>query len=145
MKTHLAIMAASLCVAFLSAAHAADKQASTRPDTEALIAAREDEIEAKLPLDQRPKRQYKGRLALYADGPSADAPAVYGSLSTERDGAFLIKLARPDVLDEMKKYNQQVVSLEGRVRVQGKYLVVERIYVPAPGPKRLAHGKSGGG
>jgi hypothetical protein len=116
-----------------------------RPDTEALIAANEDEIEAKLPLDQRPKRQYKGRLSLYADGPSADAPGIYGSLSTERDGAFLIKLARPDVLDEMKKFNQQVVTLEGRVRVQGKYLVVDRIYVPLPGPKRLAHSKSGGG
>ena len=108
---------------------------------EDIMAQQEDAAEQKLPMDKRPESIFSGILALY------DAPAsgdVLGNFVTKSGQLFLIKVTRSEIIPDLKKFDQKTITLVGKARVKGKYLLVEAVNAPQPGPTRDRRGKRSG-
>lgn len=103
-------------------------------DEEAAIMALEDETEAALPTHKKPPGSVAGRVQLKSDA-VAEEGAVVGLL-TAQDRAYLLRLSRPDVLPILQRFNGKTVTVMGKIRMQGKYLVAEGVQPPAPGIER---------
>ena len=111
-------------------------------EEEAAIMAQEEEAEAALPLDRKPPGSVSGRVQLQADA-AEETGAVVGLLATQ-NRAYLLRLARPEVLPLLRRFNGQTVTVSGKIRMRGKYLIAESVQAPTPGVERTDRGKTSG-
>jgi hypothetical protein len=125
-----------------------------KPDlkAEAKRAADEDEAEQKLPPDVRRavQRIFNGTFVLLAETDD-DNPDVLGQFATDNTDrvpgqVYLVKVKdkNPGVVEALKKVNGQKATLHGRLRNDGKYLVVYNVVVKGPTPPAKERRRAGG-
>jgi hypothetical protein len=136
LKNSLGMFALVLGLALLYAPriHCADAD-----DEETKEAREEIELESKLSEVEQIAlvKSFAGKLQLLR---SDENPQVIGQLMTTQ-GPIALKLEKPDILDELKPYNMKDVTLNGKLRNKGKYLVVTGLHpAPPPGAERKKRG-----
>lgn len=94
-------------------------------------AQEEEEKESKLPEVEQIAltKAYMGTLQLIKN---EENPEVVGQLVTTT-GPMILKLSQPTLLKELVPFNQKTISLTGKLRNNGKYLLVTSV-VGAPPP-----------
>jgi hypothetical protein len=118
--------------------------AAADPAEEARMAAEEEAAEERLPLHQKPPDRFTGKLALFPEGSRPHGPEVLGTFACQDGRSFLVKLAFASLLSELKKHDQGTVTLFGKIRVKGKYFIVQAVDEPSPGPPRQPRTRPGG-
>jgi ATP-dependent 26S proteasome regulatory subunit len=152
---NLADCGTAACVLWLGLLTAADSRclAGERADREAEEAKKEQEAEDALPEMQRPVVNVTGVFRVLASK-DADIPAdVVGTLVVETmtgkspislsRGAFvLVKAGNAEVAKSLPKSNNKKVTLVGKLRNAGKYVIAMGVLEPS-GPSR-DHSQPGG-
>ena len=116
-----------------------------KKETKEEIEAREAEAEEIAERDQLGKAvptTFAGKLVLNPINPGESQAQVVGSFSVEKGGLFPVKLRDPNLLKVLRTYDGKLISVYGKLRNQGKYLVISGVIAPAPTPKGFA--KRGG-
>ncbi|HYG76706.1 MAG TPA: hypothetical protein VEK08_17005 [Planctomycetota bacterium] len=102
-------------------------------------AAAEDEAEKK--NSERVSAFFEGKVILFGSDVERPSPDVVGEF--EQDGKrYLLKLGVPEVLRDLQQVDGQKVTLNGKVRNQGKYFIV--MSVPQGGVTPAASKRRGG-
>lgn len=125
-----------IALALLSAhspalAAARDKKEDAAKAERELI-AREDEQAAKLAdpnkdgYSDNPLVYFQARGKLTLQPPDGAGPDVVGQFVAS-DRGYLVKLAGPDFLKTLKIYDGKEVTLQGKLRAEGKYFVVNGV------------------
>jgi hypothetical protein len=137
MAKHLKILRHSSCVLLalfvLAALSNRTLNAEDAPDSaETKEAAEEDEAEKKLPETEQIQalKTVRGVLKL---GAAEDNSEVVGTLTAESGDSYLLKLASKDLAKRLERYNNKNVTLTGKLRNKGKYLIVQNISDAAGG------------
>jgi hypothetical protein len=129
------LLIASLAVA-MSFAAAAESQA----EQEAKQAAAEEAAEKLLPEDQQFGKPYSGTFNLSAK--DDQNPQVIGRFAVDKGATYLVKLNDPGLLKRLSLYDNKKCTLTGKLRNEGKYLLVTTVIESAPTPP--ARRKRGG-
>ena len=103
-------------------------------DPEAKQAADEDAAEKNLPEDAQMGKQYNGLFSTVLPDSTTPNPQVVGTFLADNGQTFLIKLVDPAIMKRLSLYDNKKVVLSGKVRNQGKYLVVIGVIETPPGP-----------
>jgi uncharacterized pyridoxamine 5'-phosphate oxidase family protein len=109
-------------------------------------AAAEAEKEERLEMEDqlKIKSQFNGVLTVQSDLEDGN-PAVVGALSCSDDSKiYLLKVDNKDTLKILQSNDKQKVTISGRLRNDGKYLVVTGIIEHRPGPVRVSRRTLGG-
>ena len=129
------VLALVLAAGVVSGIHVSAADVAAQKKEEDRISANEDEADAKTPLNQLKNDVYEGVLSLSDD----DKPNPFGVVGTfdATDGKkYELKLIDANMLNQLKPLNEKKIKLEGKLRVNGKYLVVMRIAQTLIPPKR---------
>ncbi len=134
---------AALSSPALKAEETPSDAASAPGESEADQAAKEEENEKKLNEIEQINliKTITGRLALSGD-PGADGGDVVGTIS-DTTKSYLLKLEKPELMQALKPYNGKTISLKGKLRNKGKYLVVSAVSEPSSAgsaPDRVKRG-----
>ena len=126
-KTHSVLLCALAFLGGLSfhGIIRAEEKQTAQEKAEAKEAADEDERESKMDGEARDPLKYlvvKGTMAL---DESAKGPVI-GTISG-KDGTYQIKLTNESIRAQMFKYNNKIVTLGGKLRNNGKYILVKEI------------------
>lgn len=111
-------------------------------DDEAAIMAQEEKAEEELPLDKKPPGSLLGRVQLQ-NAPDDAENGVVGHFIVGTRG-YLLRLARPEVWEQLRKHNGETVTLFGKVRMRGKYFIAEGLQISTPGVKRSDRSRRSG-
>ena len=123
------------------AAQSADAKLKQEEDR---ISKQEEEAEGKLGLSEKKNFVVTGTLNLYDEEKLAKSDGVFGTLDSTQGATYLVKLDSSVSLAQLKKYDTKNVSVSGKSRVKGKYLVITGIVELIPGPERKEPTKRGG-
>ena len=118
-------LVAWLCVSLSGALLAKEAPQSAQEKAEAKEAADEDDRASKLDGEVQDPLKYlvvKGTISI---DESAKGPVV-GSVSGKQ-GSYQIKLENEGILAQLLKYNNKEVTLGGKLRNAGKYLIVREV------------------
>lgn len=122
------LAACALLLAFTPSLRAEELTA----EQEAAIMEEEAAAEEKLPMDQAPPPELTGRVHLNADA-TDEKDAVVG-VFVVKERAYQLRLGQTGVLAKLKSNDGKTVTLVGKVRMRGKYFIVEELDTPVPGP-----------
>jgi hypothetical protein len=111
-------------------------------EEEAAIMAKEDEAEVALSIDKKPPGSLSGRVQLKGDA-VAETDAVVGMIAIQ-DRAYLLRLAKPDVLSQLQRFNGKTATVFGKIRMRGKYFIADSVQAPSPGSERSDRGRRSG-
>jgi hypothetical protein len=137
----------AICVPALSAEEAETAEKTKTELVEEAEAAEEERILRKQGriLDMEYELVVPGRLVLTAQAMDEDRPSVLGYFKTSKQ-AYLVKLGDESLREKLALFNQKTVTLAGKVRNNGKYLIVQavltqtgefRVVAPQPGRGRM--------
>lgn len=144
-KTVLIAMVLFGFSATLSAAEKVDNL-QKRWDAERREADEEAQREERLSIEQKAKMKslFNGILTIQGDLDNGN-PEVVGALTcTDDQKIYLLKLEAKDVIKVLQRNDNKKITLSGRVRNSGKYLVVTGLVEHQPGPPRVARRSMGG-
>jgi len=108
---------------------ASDSKKESLADTEAKRAAKEDEAERNAHETEQIQAaaNFVGKVVMGTDGLDQPGPGVVGSL-TQADGRiFQLKLADQGLLQKLNALNDKKAVIQGKLRNEGKYLVVTAV------------------
>lgn len=117
-----------------------------RLDAERREAQDEAQREEKLTLAEQAKMrsQFNGILTIQSDLDNGN-PEVIGALTcTDDQKVYLIKLDSKDLLKVLQRNDGKKITLGGRMRNSGKYLLVTGMIEHQAGPPRIARRSMGG-
>lgn len=130
------------------------KQKDPTPQEEAIQAAKEDEEEASVTdlLAKLKKYQsdFSGTFLLPSDPSQKSDRGVVGTFITDKsdrnpEQTYLVKVVSDDVLKVLSRYDTKKVTVQGKLRNNGKYLIVSLVIEPPPPfhpqPERRSPGK----
>jgi hypothetical protein len=124
---------------FFSAAAFAEEE--TPDQKEAKEAADEEAAEKALPEDQQFGKNYVGKLTLSVT--EVKKPdSVVGSLVLDSGTTYQLKLSDTITLSQLMHYDNKKCTLRGKLRNNGKYLLVASVI--DAGAKPVEHRKRGG-
>lgn len=143
-----------LCPAPACAAEGKNKPKAANPEDEAKEAAKEDADEVADRLagktGQR-QRLFHGTFLLPSDPSEQTNPDVVGTFVTDEgdmkpNQTYLVKVARDkkEVIEVLKRLDAKKVTLLGKLRNQGTYLIVMGVIESGPTP-RVPERRNGGG
>lgn len=121
----IAFLAVFAMAALTFDAQAGAAKKETQAELEAREAAEEDAAEAKLD-PEKVKHLFDGRFVLNQTEDAKEPNAIVGTFIS-KNGSYLIKVESAAVREELKQYHNKEVSVVGKVRNQGKYLIVNSI------------------
>jgi hypothetical protein len=124
------LMLAGICATLQHCAVAEE----SKDDAEAKQAAKEEDDEKKLPEDRQFGKPYSGTFSLYAADPNQPNPQVVGTFTVDNGPTLLVKLNEPTVLKRLTVYDNKKCVLLGKLRNNGKYIVVSSVIEQAPTP-----------
>jgi len=88
--------------------------------------------------------EQEGRLTLASHTMDEDRPSIVG-IFTSRGRTYQVKLAKENLRKELAKFNSKNVTLGGKVRNRGKYLIVQEVLTEnvtaGPGERRRTPGR----
>ena len=149
----LGLVPALLCPAPARASEAKDKPKDA--EAEALEAAKEDAEEAAITNMAEQLRKYQhefhGTFLLPSDPSQKTSAAVVGTFVTDDkdrnpNQTYLLKVAdgNKKLLETLKRFDMKKVTVQGKLRNQGKYLIATAVSEPAAG-QPVQERRSGGG
>ncbi len=142
------VLIAMVLFGFSAALSAAEKvdNLQKRWDAERREADEEAQREERLSIEQKAKMKslFNGVLTIQGDLDNGN-PEVVGALTcTDDQRIYLLKLEAKDVIKVLQRNDNKKITLSGRVRNSGKYLVVTGLVEHQPGPPRVARRSMGG-
>jgi len=111
-------------------------------EQEAKIIAQEEKAEEQLPIDKKPPPGYTGRVVLSGEA-TDEVDTVVGMFVVERR-AYQLRLGKKGLLTTLRAFNGKSLALAGKIRMRGKYFIVQEINIPAAGPKRVNRSRRSG-
>jgi len=112
-----------------------EKDKASGQEKEAAEAAAEEEAEKKLDeMDSKRSVTLTGRFSRDALAPEDTPPGVVGVFSATDGNLYLVKLADQGMLKLLCSYDKKDVTLAGKLRNKGKYLIVETVIAGEPKP-----------
>lgn len=137
-----AVLIATVLLSLTGALSAAEKNNSLQKqwDAERQEAQDEAQREEKLTLEEkaRMRSQFNGILTLQGDLGNGN-PDVVGALTcTDDQKVYLLKLENKEVIKVLQRNGNKKITISGRVRNSGKYLVVTGLIEHQAGPPRIA-------
>lgn len=100
------------------------EEAEAKAEEEAEIAEKGEEL----------RTIFAGKVELTAMEDGKDAPAIVGTFTSEGK-TYGLKLKRPELITEIKKFDGKEVVLIGRPRNAEKYFVASNVQLPGAAPK----------
>jgi len=146
---------AFLCAALIlsTSAHAQQSNKEKDLDEERKASAAEDEAEDQLSITEKIQKKLQTDFAgIFQAVQDEDNPEVIGTIQAEICEAnggksartFQVKLQDASLKNKLLHYDQKRIQVQGKLRNEGKYLVVVLIREPAPGMKRTERRMAGG-
>jgi hypothetical protein len=118
------LVAFSMGILFNSAL-AGEKKKDPVAEAEATEAAAEEEAESKMDPEKL-RRLFEGKLVLFPVEEGGEAKVIIGQLAGKNFN-YLLKVETEAVRNQLKEFNNKEVSVIGKVRNQGKYLIVSSV------------------
>jgi hypothetical protein len=124
-----------LALALGNTKHSAFAEES-QEEREAKQAADEAAAEKNLPEDQQYGKSYNGTLNLVVIDPTQPKPAVIGTFTIDKGATLQLKLAElnDSLMKRISLYDNKKCTLFGKLRNNGKYLIVSSIIEMANAP-----------
>jgi hypothetical protein len=128
-----------LATLFAAAAHCAAQETA---DLEAEAKQAEEEDAQERQVAETLGAEYAGTLTLFGVEQRAEYNSGVVGVFARGKLFHLVKLKVPKIEDDLKPYDKKKCTLFGRIRNQGKYIIVERVVLP--GAANNFSGRRGG-
>ncbi|HYG73613.1 MAG TPA: hypothetical protein VEK08_01170 [Planctomycetota bacterium] len=118
----------------------AGQKGESQIEKEAARAAEEDAAAAARKSDQLYEISMRGKLQIDAEKKADPKALVLGTFAAE-GRLFEVKADSPLVRQDLEKNDGRELTLEGKIRNDGKYFIVQNVPSPPPPPVKLRNRK----